>query len=233
MVVTEKDVKLIDAPENVSSREDVVTEWFHEALRQVMLFPALRLFVPLKVEGIDNLQGAGPYIFAANHASHLDAPVVLASLPLHLRLRLRVAAAADYFFTNWRKGMLVRSLINAFPFERKGPACGNSLAYTAQLLKEGKSVLLFPEGTRSKDGQMQLFRTGVGRLALAGTAPVVPIWIEGTHQALPKGATLPRRRTVTLRFGKPLHFTPGDDVFEVVAEIERQVRRLSRTAKNV
>lgn len=233
MVVTEKDVKLIDVPENDSSHEDVVTIWVHEVIRQITLFPALRLFAPLKVEGIDNLQGIGPYIFAANHASHLDAPVVLAALPLRLRLRLRVAAAADYFFTNRWKGMLVRSLINAFPFERKGPACGESLAYTAQLLKEGKCILLFPEGTRSKDGQMQLFRTGVARLAVAGRAPVVPIGIEGTHQALPKGATLPRRRTVTLRFGKPLHFTPDDDVFEVVAEIERQVRRLSGNAKKV
>ena len=233
MVVIEKDVKVVDVPERVRSQRNGITAYVHEAFRQLTLFPALHLFAPLHVEGIDNLQAAGPYIFAANHASHLDAPVVLAALPLRLRVRVRVAAAADYFFTHWWKSILVRSLINAFPFERKGPACSGSLEYAAQLLKEGKSVLLFPEGTRSKDGSMQLFRTGVARLAVAGTARVVPVWIEGTHAALPKGACWPHRQKITVHFGKPLSSAPGDDVFEVVAEIERRVRALSHNAKQI
>ncbi len=233
MVVLEKDIKVGNVSERSRSQGEVVTAYVHEALRQVTLFPVLHLFAPLHVEGVDNLQAPGPFIFAANHTSHLDAPVVLAALPFQLRLQVRVAAAADYFFTHWWKGVLVRSLINAFPFERKGPACSASLAYTAKLLNEGKSLLLFPEGTRSKDGSMQLFRTGIARLAVAGTARVVPAWIEGTHAALPKGASWPHRQKITVHFGKPMLFAPGDDVFEVVAEIERQVRALSRNAKEM
>ena len=227
MVVTEKDVEQVGIPEIADFHDNIVIAWSHEALRQVTLFPTLRLFVPLRVYGTEHLRSNGPYIFAANHASHLDAPLVLAALPLRLRLRLRVAAAADYFFTNWWKSTVVRCLINAFPFERKGPTSCDSLAHAGQLLKAGRSILLFPEGTRSKDGHIQPFKKGVGRLAVAGTAPVVPVWLEGTHAALPKGARRLHRQLITIRFGRPLSFTPNDDVSFVVAEIERQVQRLA------
>lgn len=227
MLVTEKDVEQVGVPEIADFHDNMVTMWFHEALRQVTFFLVLRLLIPLRVYGTEHLRSVGPYIFAANHASHLDAPLVLAALPLRLRLRLCVAAAADYFFTNWWKSTVVRSLINAFPFERKGPASCTSLAHARQLLKEGRSILLFPEGTRSKDGHIQPFKRGVGRLAVVGTAPVVPVWIEGTHAALPKGARRLHRQSIIIRFGKPLSFTPHDDVSFVVAEIERQVQQLA------
>ncbi len=227
MVATEKDVEQVGVPGIADFQDNMFTAWFHEALRQVTLFLVLRLLIPHRVYGTEHLRSIGPYIFAANHASHLDAPFVLAALPLRLRLRLRVAAAADYFFTNWWKSTVVCSLINAFPFERKGPASCDSLAHAAQLLKEGRSILLFPEGTRSKDGQIQPFKKGVGRLAVAGTASVVPVWIEGTHTALPKGARRLHRQPITIRFGKPLSFTTNDDVSLVVAEIERRVQQLA------
>src|SRR6266705_4283189 len=89
-----------------------LSTWLGEILRQVLLFPALHMFVSVTTN-TDELTGAGPYVFAANHCSHLDAPVFLAALPLHLRMQVRIAAAADYFFAQHWKGVLVRLLLNA------------------------------------------------------------------------------------------------------------------------
>ena len=204
--------------------------WAGEALRQALLFPGLRLVAPLTVEGLEHLRGINPFIFAANHSSHLDAPVILEALPGRLRRRVRVAAAADYFFTTRFKGLLVSTALNAFAFERKGPGCNASLEEAQGLLRAGQSVLIFPEGTRSPDGQMQPFKRGVGTLALADGIPVIPIHIEGTHAAWPKGACWPRRQQIVVRFGAPLCFTSPTEPLEVAACVERAVRNLADSA---
>lgn len=197
-----------------------------EALRTLLLFPLLRGLTPLNVEGSEHLQGEGPYIFASNHSSHLDTPVLLAALPRRVRLRVAVAAAADYFFTSRWRSMLVSLFLNAFAFERYGSASASSLLKTRQFLDEGQSLILFPEGTRTQDGQIQHFKTGVGRLALSGTIKVIPTWINGTYQALPKGANWPRRQRVTVSFGAPLTFAQETDPVKVTEEIEQEVRAL-------
>jgi len=205
-----------------------ITTWLGEALRQILLFPALHLFVNLKVDGTDNLTCGGPYIFAANHASHLDTPSLLKALPLRLRLQVQVAAAADYFFTKRWKGVLTGILLNAFPFERRGPDRAAGLAQAEKVLSKGYSLLIFPEGTRSRDGQLQPFKWGVGKLAQTGSVRVIPTWIEGTFAALPKGSHWPRRHDVVIRFGSPLSFTPNSDPLHIVATIEQQVRALGK-----
>ena len=208
----------------------LIALWTGEALRQMLLFPALRLVAPLTVGGLEHLPNDGPCIFAANHSSHLDAPVILAALPGRLRRRVRVAAAADYFFTNPVKGLLVSTMLNAFAFERKGPGCNASLEEAQRLLRAGQSVLIFPEGTRSPDGQMQPFKRGVGTLALADGVPVIPIYIEGAHEAWPKGAFWPRRQQIAVRFGAPLCFAQPAEPLEVAARVERAVRNLADSA---
>lgn len=218
------------ASQPAHTERGTITLWAGEALRQALLFPALRLVAPLTIEGAEYLRGNGPFIFAANHSSHLDAPVILAALPGRLRRRARVAAAADYFFTNPVKGLLVSTMLNAFAFERKGPGCNASLEEAQRLLRAGQSVLIFPEGTRSPDGQMQPFKRGVGTLALADGVPVIPIHIEGAHDAWPKGAFWPRRHQIVVRFGKPLCFAQPTEPLEVAACVERAVRNLAEVA---
>ena len=118
--------------------------------------------------------------------------------------------------------MLVRSLINAFPFERKGPACGNSLAYTAQLLKEGKSVLLFPEGTRTQPGTHRAYQPGVAALYRQLGLPVVPV-------ALNSGLFWGRRHfqkrpgRIVLEILEPI--PPGRDRRAFLAELEERIER--------
>ena len=205
--------------------------WLSEALRWLLLFPALRFFIRITTIGTNALTKGQPYIFAANHSSHLDAPTLLAALPLHLRLQVCVAAAADYFFTSYWKGMLVSLFLNAFAFERKGTGCYASLAHAQQLLARGHSLLIFPEGTRTEDGQIRHFKQGVGRLALKASVSVVPTWIGGTFAALPKGSYFPRYHQVVVKFGTPMCFAVDCDPTFIAAEIERQVRILAYPEK--
>jgi 1-acyl-sn-glycerol-3-phosphate acyltransferase len=205
-----------------------LTAWSGEILRQILLFPVMRFFVSITTIGADKLTSGGPYIFAANHSSHLDAPSVLAALPLQLRTRLSIAAAADYFFSRRWKGLLAGLILNAFPFERKGPGCITSLAYTEHLLRQGRNLLIFPEGTRSKDGQIQHFKRGIGQIASHCAISVVPTWIDGTYAALPKGAHLPHRQPIIITFGTPLHFSNDDDPISIATTVESAVRALAQ-----
>jgi 1-acyl-sn-glycerol-3-phosphate acyltransferase len=213
--------------ERYTAKTAVIEAWPGELLRWLVLYPVLWTLTRPRIYGSEQLIGNGPYIFVANHTSHLDTPLLLASLPHRLRLRLRAAAAADYFFTSWWKGTLVKLLCNAFSFDRKGFA---GLHCARQLLNDGYSILLFPEGTRSRNGQLQTFKCGIGRLALVTHVCVVPVWIEGAHAAMPKGAHLAHRHQVEIRFGAPLQFAQGLDQARVVAAIEQQVRALAPMA---
>ena len=205
-----------------------LTAWLGEALRQILLFPIMRIFVSIKTINADTLTSEGPYIFAANHSSHLDAPSILAALPLRLRMRLSIAAAADYFFSRRWKGRLAGLILNAFPFERKGPGCITSLAHTEHLLQQGHHLLIFPEGTRSKDGQIQHFKRGIGQIASHCAISVVPTWIDGTYAALPKGAHWPHRRPIIITFGTPLYFSADDDPISIASTVECAVRTLAQ-----
>ena len=202
-------------------------KWLGEGVRQTLLFPALKMYTPLTIKGVENLKGEQPFIFVANHASHLDAPLLLEALPIHLRVRGRVAAAADYFFNRPWKGLLVSTVLNAFPLVRKGIGCLNSLAQVQELLRNGQSLVVFPEGTRTVDGNLQPFKRGIARLAMTRGVQVVPVWIEGTHAALPKGSHWPHHQAVSITFGTPLSFAPGSNAAHVTAEIEQSVQNLA------
>ena len=225
-----KDIDAIYTCKNLQAEDrsfNTTSAWLGEVLRWLLLFPVLRLFVTVKAYGTENIKDRGPYIFAPNHSSHLDTPALLAALPLRLRLSIHVAAAADYFFATWWKGALSSILLNTFAFERKGNGRAASLERARQILRAGGSLLLFPEGTRTKDGQLQPFKYGISKLALAEPVRVIPVWIEGTFQALPKGARWPRRQHVAIRFGVPLRFVPGTELVSVTARIEQQVKALA------
>lgn len=193
---------------------------------QAPLLPLLNLVAPTTVRGREELEGIEPpAIFVANHASHLDSPVLLKSLPRRWRRTLAVAAAADYFFERPALGAAVALGLNAFPFSREGNVRA-TLEHCAWLLDNGWSILLYPEGTRSTTRVIGPFKAGVGLLAVELGVPVVPVRIDGLWKVLPKGCILPRRGAVRVRIGRPLRFDASVSYADAAAAMEAAVRGL-------
>lgn len=211
-------------PRSVEPRElehrDFPTAWARteagkaarNALQRYGLAPLLQFELTKRVEGLDVLGTLRPpVVFVANHSSHLDAPLVLTSLPDAWRERTAVGAAADYFFDVWWRAAATALVFNAFPVERAGARKSTRLA--RELIGEGWNVVVFPEGTRSRDGWVGEFRQGAARLAVENGIPAVPVAIRGSYQAMPRGRGWPvkGRPPVTVRFGRTVRPEPGED----------------------
>jgi 1-acyl-sn-glycerol-3-phosphate acyltransferase len=197
-----------------------------EVAQKAALQPLFRSQVRTQVEGLDVLQRVeGPVIFVANHASHLDTPLILLSLPDEWRRRTAVAAAADYFFDTWWRATGSAMVFNTFPIERRS---GSLSSTPGELLDDGWHIVVFPEGTRSPDGWTHRFHHGAAFLALRHHVPVVPIGIRGSFAAMPRGRSwpVPGRPAVTVRFGEPLRPVPGEGPRELGGRIESSVARL-------
>ncbi len=148
--------------------------------------PAARLLAPATVRGLEHLQHIdGPVIFAANHASHIDTPLLLTTLPVEFRHRTVVAAASDYFFDRTWKSVLWSFALAAIPIERS-KVNRKSADTAAELIEDGWNLVIFPEGGRSPDGWTQPFRGGAAYLARRTGRPVVPVYLHGTRHVLPK-----------------------------------------------
>jgi 1-acyl-sn-glycerol-3-phosphate acyltransferase len=197
-----------------------------EALQKGGLEPVFRSQVRTRAEGLDVFAGLeGPVIFAANHSSHLDTPLVLMSLPAQWRRRTAVAAAADYFFDTWWRAVGSSLLFNTLPIDRRGGALATT---PGEVLEDGWSLLIFPEGTRSRDGWTGSFRMGAAHLAVEHGVPVVPVAHRGTFAAMPRGASWPGRgrRQLTIRFGEALVPGEGETVRTFGPRIRNAVARL-------
>ncbi|MEJ2182148.1 MAG: AMP-binding protein [Nitrospirota bacterium] len=161
-------------------------------------------FYGLRLEGRENLPEP-PFIMVANHASYLDAFVAASALPPETFRRLYFQGERRFFANPLTRlfGRLAH-VITINPDARLEAA----LRLSAHVLREGKALFVFPEGGRSFDGRLMDFKRGVGILALRLGVPVVPAWLGGTFQALPRGARRPRRARLCLRVGAPVR--PGD-----------------------
>jgi 1-acyl-sn-glycerol-3-phosphate acyltransferase len=179
------------------------------------------------VEGLDHLEHLSPpVLFIANHASHIDTPLVLCSLPPAWREKTAVAAAADYFFDVWWRAATTALVFNTFPIERTG---GKRATTTARhLLGQGWNLLVFPEGTRSKDGWLGRWRHGAAGLSLEYGIPVVPVALRGTYAAMPRGRWWPLRGRppISVRFGRALHAEPGEDFRSMSRRMQQALARL-------
>lgn len=178
----------------------------------------------VRAPGAEQLRGG--CVVVCNHSSHLDAPVIMSSLPPNLRRSVATGVAADYFFTSWHKKLFTQLIFNAFPVDRKGS--GENRGLTKRLIAAGIPVLIFPEGTRSPDGRMRAFKPGAAALAQAVEVPVLPVALIGAHEAMPKGASWPRRGRppVVVALGEPLHVRPHESVTAFNERIQATVRAL-------
>ena len=190
----------------------------------------LRLTERIEIIGREHLPASAPFVIVANHSSHLDVMVLATALPLHLRNGVIPLAAGDTFFETPAIAAFAASMMNALPLWRKN--CGHHAIDTLRqrLVAEPCGYILFPEGTRSRTGQMNPFRHGIGMLVAATNVPVIPCHLDGTFEALPPGAKWPRSSRIVLRIGPALQFghLPNERTgWETVARaLEQAVREL-------
>jgi long-chain acyl-CoA synthetase len=215
--------------------------WF---LRRISLptwiLPLGRVFMQMSVEGLDHLRDIRePVIFAANHQSHMDTPAILTALPARWRYRVAPAMAKEFFkahfnpdhyprkawFTNSLNYYLACEFFNAFPLPQREAGTRQTLRYIGEVTGDGYSILIFPEGKRTQQGEINRFMPGVGMIASRLGVPVVPVRLEGLDTVLHPKMKFPRRGPVRVAFGPPLRLS-GDDYAGLAAEVEQAVRAL-------
>jgi len=158
------------------------------------------LGIKVEVSGREEVDKGTPYIFMANHLSFLDGPLLFLLIPRPIRVILK-----KEIFRIPVIGQGMR-FVGFVPVDRKGVRGGKkSINLASRLMREkGYSYLIFPEGTRSRDGRIQAFKRGGFFLALESRAPIVPITIGGTYGLMPRGSIFPHRGRVKVRFYPPV-----------------------------
>ncbi len=199
-------------------------------LREVVqvcgLNPILRSEIALDVEGLDRLRDFDdPALIVANHSSHLDSSVLLCTLPRQRRRRTAVAVTTDDFFSGVWRSAGSALMFNSFPIERSG---GSESNVPGELLADGWSIIVYPEGTRSPDGFPGRFRMGPAWLAVTHQVPVIPVGLRGTYAAMPRGVGWPRsaRSRVAVRYGAPIFPRPDETPRELAPKIVKAVQEL-------
>jgi 1-acyl-sn-glycerol-3-phosphate acyltransferase len=185
----------------------------------------------LAISGQENIPAQPPFLLVANHTSHLDALVLASPLPWRLRDRIFPIAAGDVFFQTPLVSAFAAGMLNALPMWRK--KCGpHALGQLRQrLLEEPCAYILFPEGTRSRDGKLSSFKPGLGMLVADTAVPVVPCYLDGCFKALTANQRCPRPRRICLRIGEPLTFAPvannREGWLHIAAATEERVKALA------
>lgn len=192
---------------------------------KVLIFFIGHSFFWISVSGKEHVPRKGALLVACSHSSYLDPPLVGYALP-----RILSYMARDTLFRHPLK-WIIEGLF-AYPISRDSGDLG-ALKTVQRLLKEGRAVLLFPEGTRSEDGRVKTFKPGIGFLAMRNRVPVLPVYIQGAYQSLPRHKKLPRPARIRVLIGEPLK--PEDFASEpcnregfahITREIENRVKYL-------
>jgi long-chain acyl-CoA synthetase len=204
------------------------------------ILPLARVFAWTRIEGLEHLRDLeGPVIFASNHQSFMDGPVIMAALPPRWRYRLSPAMAKEMFAPHFfpaqygRLSWLTNSLnyylavlfFNAFPLPQREAGARQTLRYIGELLADQHSLLIFPEGKRSESGAIDAFRPGIGMIASKLGAAVVPVRIDGLQHVLGVGWHMASPGRVRVAFGAPLRLA-GEDYEALAKRVEAAVRAL-------
>jgi 1-acyl-sn-glycerol-3-phosphate acyltransferase len=217
--------RLADAGEAVRSRR-IDMPWARSLparltralVQHGLLVPALRFLTPVNVMGRRHLRRIkGPVVLVANHQSHFDAPVILSAVGGRIRRRLVIAAAADYFYKSDMIGAAASVALGTVPFHRTGGLSRSSLELLKGLVGQGWSVLIFPSGSRG-DASVTGFKRGFAYIAVDCQVPVVPIYLHGLDEVMPKGARIPLPGGVAVGVGEPIR--PGEDYDDLVKRSE-------------
>jgi len=214
--------------------------WARRCVEELVLVPFVRFYARPEIVGLEHLRGARPpYLFVPNHRSFMDTGLFKAMLPVRLRGRIAPGMTTRHhraFFGETHTSLarylkesfqvaLIEFFFNSWPVPETA-GFRASVAYAGELMDEGFSILIFPEGRHVPPPGLAPFRKGIGIFARELRAPVIPAYVEGTHDVLPNGRYWPRRGRTRLVLGPPLSFAPGADAAEVTRRIEAAVLRL-------
>jgi long-chain acyl-CoA synthetase len=209
-------------------------------IEEMFLVPFVRFYARPEVRGLERLKGVRPpYLFVPNHRSFMDTGLFKAMLPRPLRGRVAPAMTTRYhrvffgetpgtrerFLKERFQVLLLEFFFNVWPLPETA-GLRASLSYAGELMDEGFSILVFPEGRHVRSPRIDPFRKGIGIFARDLRAPVVPVYIEGTDDVLPERRYWPRRAKSRLTFGAPFTLAPDADASEAAVQIEAAVRRL-------
>jgi long-chain acyl-CoA synthetase len=204
------------------------------------ILPLARVFAHIRIQGREHLAAIdGPVIFASNHQSHMDVPVILAALPGRWRARVAPAMLKEFFkahfhpqdytrrqwFTNSLNYYLACFYFNTFPIPQREAGARHTLRYMGELTGEGLSILIFPEGVRAATGDIKPFLGGVGMIASRLDLPVIPVRLDGLDRVLHPTWKFVRPGKVRVAFGAPLRLQ-GEDYAVLAQQVEAKVRSL-------
>jgi 1-acyl-sn-glycerol-3-phosphate acyltransferase len=203
------------------------------SLHLLLIRPLLRLFFGVNVVGRENLNGLDRFILVANHNSHLDIFLLYSALPPGMIDRTHPVAALDYFENPPGLFRLVQFLVQPIWVDRDASGIA-AVKQMQRRLDDGRSIIIFPEGTRGAAGELQEFRAGVGLVASHNPdVPVVPVYLEGPERAFPKAAPFPLPLWNHITIGPPQRLVGGSrnissrlhDHLEALAEEEKAYRQ--------
>ncbi len=191
-------------------------------LLKMVLSLIFRTYNRLEVRGLENLPAKSPFIITPNHLSLADAPAVVAAVPWNQGSQTFFLGAIEYF-----GGPLtsrIGRMVHVIPVDMESRLYG-ALQLSAYVLRAGKVLCVFPEGSRSRDGRTKEFKKGVAIVAREMNVPLVPVAISGTYAVLAPGKRFPRPAKVTVLIGKPI-LPNGKDYDVIVAELFSEVTAL-------
>jgi 1-acyl-sn-glycerol-3-phosphate acyltransferase len=197
----------------------------------------MKIWHRLEVQGRENLPADGSFVLVGNHSSYLDTPALGVALPARLS-HFFTLAAEDHFFTKVFSARFAVLTANALPMPRDGKGKGRAALnfLRRRLLEDDMGLIFFPEGTRSRTGEMGRFRCGIGTLVAGTNIPVVPCYIEGSFEALSATSKFSRPKKIRITVGKPITFADAvadaDGCTHVSKTLEDAVRALSCEPKN-
>lgn len=166
----------------------------------------LNTYHRLEIVGRENIPHAPPYVIIANHTSHLDAAVLSTLAPLHWHDRVFPVAAEDTFHHSWMMKLFAAGVINAIPIDREKVEHQYLIDLRHKLTEQAAILILFPEGTRTRTGDIGFFKPGIGSIVRGLDIPILPCHLDGTFQALPAGQHWPKPVKIKVCIGKPMTF---------------------------
>jgi long-chain acyl-CoA synthetase len=197
-------------------------------IQVLLIYPFVHLFYRVRVTGLEQLREEdGPYLLTPNHCLHLDNGIILTRLPLSLRWKLSVAAAADTIYDNPIQGALASIIANAFPLQREG-GVRKSLELLGSRMDKGYNILIYPEGKLTVGGPLQPFKAGAGLIAVEGGSPIVPVKIKIHRMSIIDSRRFPSaiRGDVELVLGAPIWFDSTMDHNAATTKLEAAVAAL-------